>query len=56
MGIFPKAPHDDFVDTLTMALQWLRDNGMLLRSEEHARDVSEEMAYKPNSSAPLYPV
>ncbi len=55
VGVFPKSKHDDFVDSTTMALRWLRDSGILLRPEEHARDVSEDLAYKP-SSAPLYPV
>ena len=27
-GSFPKAAHDDRVDSVTMAVKWLRDNGM----------------------------
>lgn len=55
MGAFPKVKHDDFVDSTTQALRWLRDSGILLRPEEHARDVSHELAYKAKLT-PLYPV
>lgn len=57
MGIFPKAPHDDFVDSASQALRWLRDSGILLRAEEHQRDVQQELAYnRVQSNKPLYPV
>ncbi len=54
VGTFPKGAHDDFVDTCTMALRWLRDSGILLRTEEHAADVAEELTYQKSTSA-LYP-
>jgi predicted phage terminase large subunit-like protein len=55
IGTFPKAPHDDFVDSATQALRWLRDSGILLRSEEHAADVEAEFRYN-SRLTPLYPV
>lgn len=55
MGVFPRGKHDDFVDSASQALRWLRDSGLLLRPEEHARDVAQEMAYQPSLRA-LYPV
>jgi len=54
VGVFPRGEHDDFVDSCSMALRWLRDSNLLLRPEEHARDVSEELAYR-RTSTPLYP-
>lgn len=53
MSAFPKAPHDDLTDTSTMGLKYLRDIGLLLRREEHARNISEALAYKPKER-PLY--
>lgn len=53
MSAFPKAPHDDLTDTGTMGLKYLRDTGMLLRREEHARNISEQLAYRPKEK-PLY--
>ena len=55
MGAFPKSTHDDLTDTATMGLKYLRDLGMLLRNEEHARDVADAMAYK-GRQRPLYQV
>src|SRR5215475_9176043 len=44
VGVFPRGKHDDFVDSCSMALRWLRDSGILQRPEEHARDVAQELA------------
>src|SRR5215475_167595 len=54
VGVFPRGEHDDFVDSCSMALRWLRDSNLLLRPEEHARDVTEEFRYH-SRSQPLYP-
>lgn len=53
--IFPRGAHDDYVDSMSMGLRWLRDSGLLLRNEEHAYDEHEELVYK-GRSVPLYPV
>ena len=53
--IFPRGAHDDFVDSMSMAMRWLRDSGLLLRNEEHTHDELEEMRYS-GRSIPLYGV
>lgn len=55
MAQFPKAKHDDLVDSSTMALRWLRDNRMALRHEEQAREEREAAQYRKPAS-PLYEV
>lgn len=52
---FPKGSHDDLVDSVTMALRYLRDMGFVLRKEEHEFEVDEKMAYR-KKLEPLYPV
>jgi predicted phage terminase large subunit-like protein len=52
---FPKGSHDDFVDSTTQALRFLRDNGMALMRREAEFDLERELAYKPRLE-PLYPV
>lgn len=54
-AVFPKGSHDDLVDSTTMAMKYLRDNGLILRKEEHSIDVEAEMIYRPSRQA-LYPV
>lgn len=53
--IFPRGAHDDYVDSMSMGLRYLRDSGVLLRNEEHAHDIQEEGVYR-GRAAPLYPV
>lgn len=36
---FPKGKHDDLVDSTTQALKWLRENNLIRRRDEAARDV-----------------
>jgi predicted phage terminase large subunit-like protein len=52
---FPKAAHDDLVDSCTMALRWLRDNNLATRNDEAAAIVSLEAANWKRETAPLYP-
>jgi len=52
---FPKAKHDDLVDSASMALSHLRKTGMLVRSAEHLENINERMQHKPNPP-PLYDV
>jgi hypothetical protein len=42
------------VDSTTMALRYLRDNGFALRREESEYDSEEELRYR-SRPAPLYP-
>lgn len=53
MSTFPKAAHDDLTDTATMGVRYLRDIGLLLRSEEHDRNV-EDMGMWRGRQKPLY--
>lgn len=53
MASFPKAAHDDLTDTVTMGLKYLRERGLLVRRDEHARSVSERLLFQPKPR-PLY--
>lgn len=53
-AVFPRGSHDDLVDSTTMALRYLRDNGLALRREESEFDEAEELKYRPRARA-LYP-
>ena len=44
---FPRAKHDDLVDSSTQALKHLREHGMLRRPEEIAADIRREAEYRP---------
>lgn len=53
---FPKAKHDDIVDTVTQALRFLRQTGMLSRGEERTAETAEAAIFKGNTGdKPLYP-
>lgn len=53
---FPKAKHDDLVDTVTSAVRHLRKLGLLIRGPERTAEMAESMAFKGNKrDAPLYP-
>jgi predicted phage terminase large subunit-like protein len=53
-AVFPKGSKDDLVDSTTMALRYLRDNGLALRKEEAEFDAEAELMYRPRARA-LYP-
>lgn len=55
ISIFPHGSHDDLVDSTSMAMRYLRDNGFMVRSEEKELDENEEMMYR-GPGMPLYPV
>lgn len=55
-GMFPKAKHDDLVDTVSMALAHLRSTGMLQRNDEVRHSVFESMQHQGKPAEPLYPV
>ncbi len=52
--IFPRGKHDDLVDSSMHALKYMRDLGLLLRTDEEDRSHAAEFAY-PSRSMPLYP-
>jgi predicted phage terminase large subunit-like protein len=51
--LFPKAPHDDQVDTVTQAIKYLRDAGLLQRKTE-VRAAFVEAAMHTSSPKALY--
>jgi predicted phage terminase large subunit-like protein len=52
---FPKAKHDDLVDTVTQALKYLRGTGILVRGEEVVRELEERVNnYDSSRVAPMY--
>ena len=42
---FPKADHDDLVDACSMAIGWMRENGILIRGDESSAALEDEMRY-----------
>ena len=55
IATFPKAKHDDLVDSSSQALRHLRDCGMLTRAPERLAEIEESKVYRGREPAPLYP-
>jgi predicted phage terminase large subunit-like protein len=53
---FPKAKHDDLVDTISMALRYLRRTGMIQRPEEAQDDNERSRQHQGAPPPPLYAV
>jgi hypothetical protein len=53
--VFPRAKHDDLVDTVTMALQYMRKTGLIVRGEEWTADVEGGMQHAGAPPEALYP-
>jgi phage terminase large subunit-like protein len=53
MAKFPRSTHKDLTDTMTMGVKYLRDIGLLLRTEEHSRNVTEMLTFR-GRERPLY--
>jgi predicted phage terminase large subunit-like protein len=53
---FPKAKHDDLVDTLSMALRHLRDTGVIVRNAEWTADLDRSRMHTGSEESPLYPI
>lgn len=53
--VFPRGSHDDYVDSMSMGMRWLRDSGLLQRNEESAQDEREEAMFR-GKPMPLYGV
>jgi len=56
MSSFPRAAHDDIVDSITMALKFLRDRGLAIRKEDAAAAERDRQQHKGARRDPLYPV
>lgn len=50
---FPKGKHDDLVDTVSMSLRFLRDNGLAIRRDEKDRDLEDRTEFR-GTKLPLY--
>lgn len=50
IGRFPRGGHDDIVDSMTMAMKFLRDNGWAIRRDERSAMEQERMRYKGSES------
>ena len=55
MRIFPKDAHDDLVDSVTMALKYLKDQGLIAHNFEMAAELRDAMEFRPQAKA-LYDV
>lgn len=44
-AIFPKGKHDDDVDSVTQALLWMRQTGLLQRAEEQDAEIADSIRY-----------
>jgi phage terminase large subunit-like protein len=53
--VFPRGSHDEYMDTTSMGLRWLRDSGMLQRNEESAQEQHDESLFR-GRPMPLYGV
>ena len=52
---FPKAKHDDIVDSTTQALKYLRERNLIRRPEELIATIKDEGAYR-SPKRPVYDV
>lgn len=55
VSIFPHGSNDDLVDSTSMAMRYLRDNGFMVRDQEKKLEDEDEMMYR-GRPMPLYPV
>jgi predicted phage terminase large subunit-like protein len=53
---FPKAKHDDLVDTVAYAMRYLRKTGFIQRAEEVQADLDDMKVHNGASPIPLYGV
>ena len=51
---FPKAKHDDLVDTVSMAMRYLRRTGFALRQDEVQQDYEDSRQHLGKPPEPLY--
>lgn len=49
---FPYAKHDDYVDTVSQCLRWVRQNGVVLRKAEYDDEELERRRYKKPLTVP----
>lgn len=54
-AVFPKSKHDDLVDTVSQAMNYLRQTGMLVRAPERLAELDAGREYHGSAPPPLYP-
>jgi predicted phage terminase large subunit-like protein len=54
--IFPKGKNDDLVDTVSQALRYLRETGLLVRAPERMAEIDAGRKHVSKAPAPLYPI
>jgi predicted phage terminase large subunit-like protein len=52
--VVPRGDHDDYYDTVTQAILYLRKTGLIIRDEERQEVEETDRKYRPNVQ-PLYP-
>lgn len=52
VSVFPRGAHDDIVDSMTMALKFLRDRGYAIRKDEAASSLREALTHKSHAPKP----
>lgn len=55
VSAFPKSAKKGIVDSVSQAIKWARDGGLILTTEEHQEDLDEDLRYK-KPKRPLYDV
>lgn len=50
-SLFPKAEHDDYVDTISMFLLWAREKELLVRADEMSAAMEDEAMWKPHEES-----
>ena len=55
-AVFPKGKHDDIHDSMTQALSWLRQSGILSMDGEIDYDYDESIRHRGAPAGPIYPV
>lgn len=54
IALYPKGSHDDLLDSMSLGLQYLRDNGWAIRKDEARADTEARSRHQSQRSA-LYP-
>ena len=53
--VFPKGKHDDLVDTVSMALRYMRERSLLVRAPERMAEIDAGRRHVGAKPTPLYP-
>jgi phage terminase large subunit-like protein len=56
IAIYPRGSHDDTMDSMTMALKYLRDNGYAVRKDERDAEERDRSTHRGGSRGAIYPV